>query len=857
MFALATVQAQTIKTLPADPAVKSGVLPNGITYYIATNPAMKGVADFALVQKTGTGTVEGTDLISISQNNLTSIYRLSAPSVQEFFMNHGVVPGKNGFAKVTENASVYRFENVMLDKAGVVLDSALLVLIGMAEKSAQMDLPKVKGWFAPSDQALVVAGDVDSKSLIEKMKMLSYMIPAQKSFPREEYKWEEHDKLVVSRLDCPRSGLFTLIVQWKMQRTPLKYMNTVQPAIFEMFMTELGIIASDRVRTSLKSQGIPCADLSYDYLNGTRSFSDEIFRMSVTVSEEDMTKTIATVASVFSSLDASDAKGFEVKRAGFIYKDLLRNSLRQMESNQDYLDRCISAFVFNSPLTSRKDMVSFHNSRDLPEADEQNIFNAIISASLDGRHNLTLEYSTSDKNITDEYVEDVFESSWKGESTLTQQANMPDWTLPVGEPLKVKTSKKEPTSGGSIWTLSNGVKVVFKPMSSDGKVFYSLALNGGYASVKDLCSGEGAYMSDILRLSKIGGVTSDIFLDGLRRNGVTMSLKVTHSQFVLTGVAPYNKLDYLFKALISVMNEMEIDRSAVDYYRKCELLRKEFSKGGILDRIRYIDNAMCPGYRYSGVKDAEGLSPEFAEKAQQLISDLSKKINDGMLVLAGDIDEKVLKASLTTTAYGFKTDDRTFARPLVSYQPISGTVTYTAQGDAISMDMVLSTPISLTSDNYYAAEIASMVLRNELTRAVSKTGMSLDIRHNCRKEPQERFNLMVSLSEASVDGYAPGTAIKDPLVALNIVRNTLADPKSLDITKDELTAYKALVKKNIAERKKDPEYWLHVISMRYLDGKDFTTGCDARIDAVTVDNVKALLESLVKGSKVEYIISKK
>ena len=101
--------------------------------------------------------------------------------------------------------------------------------------------------------------------------------------------------------------------------------------------------------------------------------------------------------------------------------------------------------------------------------------------------------------------------------------------------------------------------------------------------------------------------------------------------------------------------------------------------------------------------------------------------------------------------------------------------------------------------------------------------------------------MMISLNEASIDGFAPGTAIQDPLVALNAVRNAIANPKALDIAKEELDAYKALIKKDIAAKKNNPEYWLQAISMRYLDGKDFTTGCDAKIDAVTVDKVRALL----------------
>ena len=44
-----SLPAQKIHVLPSDSAVKTGVLPNGMTYYVASNPDFKGMADFALV----------------------------------------------------------------------------------------------------------------------------------------------------------------------------------------------------------------------------------------------------------------------------------------------------------------------------------------------------------------------------------------------------------------------------------------------------------------------------------------------------------------------------------------------------------------------------------------------------------------------------------------------------------------------------------------------------------------------------------------------------------------------------------------------------------------------------------------
>jgi hypothetical protein len=54
----------------------------------------------------------------------------------------------------------------------------------------------------------------------------------------------------------------------------------------------------------------------------------------------------------------------------------------------------------------------------------------------------------------------------------------------------------------------------------------------------------------------------------------------------------------------------------------------------------------------------------------------------------------------------------------------------------------------------------------------------------------------------------------------------------------------------------EPEYWLHAMVMRYLDGKDYTSGYAAKIDAVSENDIRKILDLLEKGSKIEYIINK-
>ena len=115
---------------------------------------------------------------------------------------------------------------------------------------------------------------------------------------------------------------------------------------------------------------------------------------------------------------------------------------------------------------------------------------------------------------------------------------------------------------------------------------------------------------------------------------------------------------------------------------------------------------------------------------------------------------------------------------------------------------------------------------------------------------------MLSLREASVDGFAPGTSHHEPMEALSAVRALLKDLESIELTDAELASYKAYLKQSVKRRQSDPEYWQEAISMRYIDGKVFVSGFESKIDAVTVNDIKNILGLLSQGARVEYVINR-
>ena len=84
----------------------------------------------------------------------------------------------------------------------------------------------------------------------------------------------------------------------------------------------------------------------------------------------------------------------------------------------------------------------------------------------------------------------------------------------------------------------------------------------------------------------------------------------------------------------------------------------------------------------------------------------------------------------------------------------------------------------------------------------------------------------------------------------------IEDLPNMEIKDADLVKHKEVLKGHMALKVSDSEYWVRALTMRYLDGKDFTTSYASKIDAVTADKVKQILASLSTTGRVEYIIEK-
>lgn len=861
LFSSIIMPAQNLPVMAPDKAVKTGTLPNGTSYYIVSNQAIKGMADFALVQKTGTDNLDDTSsfkAVSIAREALSVLPRSGGRSVQDFFMSHGVNPGRDGFVKVAGDATEYRFSNVLISKPEV-LDSALLVLLDMVDRVSDAEDPFLKKWYAPSDQVIIVVGDVDASSVADKMKMISYMTPSSASSPRKGYVWEGRDTAVYAAVPAVHDSLASFTMVWNSARTPREYMNTVQPVIYEMFLAELGMLSEEYIKDGLRGHDIPYAEVRSGFRTSIQSSDDEVFSISVSVAPKDFQEALKTVAAAVGRIDAGRTDVRDLMRMKRICMDQGKEQILQpYMSNSEHVDRCVSAFLYNGSLASLKTKVDFLAGRALADTTELRLFNNISSALLDPEKNLTVSYTSP---VSEDSVRALLNDGWKAGAGFADNKKRftADDILPYvyeGEKIKV-VEKADPMSKGLEWTFSNGFKVVYRRMPSGKKMYYNLAYNAGYSSVENLAKDEGGYVSDYFLMSRICGMPGEDFRSVLASEGMTMEMYVGLNATMISGCADDNDLDFMMNALLSAVYDRRPDKDAVRYYESCEPLRHARRMDSASQMVSKVNEIMCPDYQYGSHKALEHISPDLSERAEKFFSNLAKHPDDGVLILVGDVEPSALKKKLLAYVGHFESDGMTLRKPLVRYQPASGWSTYTVEGDRNSVDIALSVPLTLTADNYMAAEIVSMVLKKHLADAIAETGMYLDLSHECRIYPNERVNFHISLNEISENGFSSETTRSGSIEALEIVRSVLSGSRGVEVSKEEVEAFKGQIKAGIEMEMKEPFYWLNVISRRRLAGKDFTTSYDARIKSVTADKVKSIIAKLNEGTRVEYIVSER
>ena len=544
IFAAAMAFGQT--PLPNDPAVRTGKLENGMTYYIRHNDQPAQRAEFYLA--TDVGAFQEDD----DQDGLAHFLEhmcfngtknFPGKALLEWLQSIGAEFGRNINASTGFEQTQYMLNNIPVVRESII-DSCLLVLhdyshfvtndpaeidaergVILEEKRTRNDaswrlfeksLPYYYGdtpyarrtliggeeqlktfkyesltrfyetWCRPDLQAVIVVGDVDVDQVENKIKTIFADIPAAVNpQPKVLHKIPDNVEPIIGILTDPEMTSSSIEVMWKSEPMPKELMNTDVAFMMDLIKMYVRLIMSERFTDITSQPDAPFLGGSF-YISNLCNSCDATTG-SVSFKEGDA---VNAFTAFMTELEKMKRFGFtegEVQRA----KDnIISNYERRVEAaptrkNAEFVYPLLYNFYDNEPYME-------------PEMELQlaqmvcSQLNAAllsqVAAQLLTDENMVILYNGPEKagltNPTEEEIKAVLAAVKNAEIAANVEENLNEPFI-SGE-LKGSKVKKEGQTiyGATEWTLKNGVKVVVLPTQyKQDQILFNLSMDGGMSLV--------------------------------------------------------------------------------------------------------------------------------------------------------------------------------------------------------------------------------------------------------------------------------------------------------------------------------------------------------------------------------------
>lgn len=400
--------------LPMDSAVRKGVLPNGLTYYLRHNEWPEKRAFFYIAQKVGSIQEEEDQrglAHFLEHMCFNGTKNFPGDRLKQYLETIGVKFGENLNAYTSFDETVYNIDNVNVETAGAI-DSCLLILhdwshdllledkeidkergvineewrtrssamMRMYEKGLPEMYPGSKygnrlpigtmdvvlnfpyealrsyyhKWYRPDLQAIVVVGDFSVEEMEAKIqKMFADIKPADADAAKFEYFPVPDNAEPIVTINKDKEQRNNVIdFSWKTEAFPIEMKNTISYYMFHVLRSAMSSMFSERISDILQKENAPFLHAGFGYGTFAVSKTKDAFNCNV-VCEDNKYET---------GVKAVLREVFRVKQHGYNaseferFKSKILSSVENAYLHRDkvqsanYVNECVRQFIDNEPM---------------------------------------------------------------------------------------------------------------------------------------------------------------------------------------------------------------------------------------------------------------------------------------------------------------------------------------------------------------------------------------------------------------------------------------------------------------------------------------------------------------------------
>lgn len=730
-----------------------------------------------------------------------------------------------------------------------------------------------KTWYRPDLQCVIIVGDIDPEAYEQQVQKLFASLPAARNakarpdFPIEDNNEPLYYRFVDKENRSHSYGLY--------QRVATPTNLPTEQATKDYLLGQLFNALAPQYFARLRNRGEEAyiaASVSYSPL--VRGYGQFAWDFVPYAGQDEKALQQVLRARALMPYDFFSDKAFEAEKQKLYegMKEVLSDD-KGLGTPQNFIDIYRNNYLYGTAMREFRQQLS-DNLEALVELDADDLRSWLKEHAM-GDHNLAFVAYTNSPEVA-AISEQTFRQKLKTYNTLVlaSEANEPaaitkliDFKLPAG---RIAREKKIPSLGATEWTLSNGMKIIYKNLSKElkGEVLFLASAKGGQSIVKPADLPSFSAMQSLIMASGLHKYDRNQLAEWLSSRPMEVNLSITEYIDGMQARSKTDGVDDLFSYLYLVLNKQRFDKQIFDKWlqRKRYIYASQPQQGReAVDReIRELLNPITEAnpredqsfYDKMKLADLPRLYAEHFGDASQIAG-----------CLVGDLSEAEAKRIVTTYLAALpgnpKAPRRTYTLRDHSSRErvIERTFEVDTEGDLGEVELSFLGDKKLTERERLALGLLEPLLQNRLfdeLREKEQGTYSIAVKTNYTDDPVANTSLSIHFitSRAKADYLKSRT--------YDILRSIAAG----QIDRDE---YKKVHIPQVLDEEAEEKaagdgmglgVWIALLNAYAETGKapDLTkkgaTSQEVKVSAITAQDVSSLLKKLLDEGKRRDIVVK-
>lgn len=717
-------------------------------------------------------------------------------------------------------------------------------------------------WYRPDLQGIIIVGDINVDEVEAKIKkMWSDISQAVNPAERVYYPVPDNDNPIVSVITDPEAVRTQVTLYIKHDIVPAELKQTQDGLVISIVKSLASGMLSDRLNEITQKADAPFA-ASYAYDGEFFVSKTKDAWTTIALSKEG--KIDETLASLVRENERISRFGFteaEVERAKANlleqYENMYNN--RNKELNNRYVQEYVRSFSDDEGIPGIeyeydfvKKFAPFINAQAINAVAKQLIGNKNIVITVTGPEKDGITYPT-EAELLNVFKTVEAENIAPYEETVSNEPLVSE--LPKAGSV-VKTEKDE-ALGTTIWTLSNGMKVVIKNTDfKDDEIIMSAQAYGGTSVIADADIYNASMASMVPSVGGIGNFSSTDLKKVLAGKSASVSNNISTYTQGFSGSSNIKDLETLLQLTYLYFTAPRKDEGA--YSNIMDLIKNQLKN--LTSEPSFIMNINRTKAMYGDNPRMQVMMLEDAEKLNyDRIVEIYKEIyaNPGSFVFSfvGTVDEDALKplveqylASLPSgnTDAKYKDVDTNIRKG--KFENIFEQEMKTPKTSAFEL---YSGTLAYEQKNQIALSALKQILDIVYVRTVREEAggtYGVGTRASMGRIPEGQTSLQMFF-----DTDPERVATITPIISREVNKIAENGPEDADFLK-----VKEYMVKKFQEDEKQNGYWLGILGAKYFYGEDNHSNYLSLVNALTKDDIKALTKQLVsQGNHIEVIMNPK